>query len=56
VDAERPDVGMVEKLRGAEKEWEELIIVETPYTVRPGGFEVVGCLDETHEMEVTGEG
>lgn len=49
------DVGVVHQLRGPKEEGQELVIVETPDAVRPGRFEVVCRLDQSHESEIPGE-
>ena len=55
VDRFRRDVRVVQKLRGAEKEREELVIVQSPDAVRAGGLEIICGLDPAHEREVRGK-
>ena len=55
VDGKWGDEGVVEELAGAEEEGEKLVVVEAPDAVGPGGFEVVGGLDEPHDVKVAGE-
>lgn len=40
---------------GTEYEGKELVVVETPDSVRSGGLEVVGCLEVAHDGEVFGK-
>lgn len=49
------DVRVVEELRGAEQEGEELVVIEAPDPVGAGRFEIVGHLYGTHEAKITWE-
>lgn len=55
VDSPRGDIWVMQKLCGAEKEREELVVVKSPDTMRSCRFEIICHLDNTHHLEVAHE-
>lgn len=55
MDCKGADEVVVGELGGAEKEGEEVVVVETPDAVGAGRFEIVCFLQAAHEGDVSGE-
>jgi hypothetical protein len=53
MDGFRTNVRMMKELACSEKVWEETIVVETPYSVGPGGFKEIECLYSSGESEIS---
>lgn len=55
MDAQGSDVRVMQQLRCADEERQEMVIVQPPHAVRAGGLEVVRALDSPHQGDVSRE-
>ena len=44
MDAQRADIRMMQQLRGAKEEGQEMVVVQAPDAVRARGLKIVGAL------------
>ena len=43
------------QLRGAQKEWQKTVVIETPHAMAARGLKLVCCLEAPHEANIPGQ-